>query len=77
MVEFLRKFENRGIKIAQVNSIIITKSRNLQVFTIFCAVLGSVGIVGDFPDKSMYFPKKCMKYVNFTLSVSRIRYYQY
>ena len=29
MVEFLRKFENRGIKIARVNSIRITKSINL------------------------------------------------
>ena len=34
MVEFLRKFENRGIKIAQVNSILITKSINLQLFTL-------------------------------------------
>ena len=33
MVKFLRKFENRGIKIAQVNSILITKSINLQLFT--------------------------------------------
>ena len=29
MVEFLRKFENHGIKIARVNSIRITKSINL------------------------------------------------
>ena len=29
MLEFLRKFENRGIKISRVNSI-ITKSINLQ-----------------------------------------------
>ena len=29
MVEFLRKFENRGIKISRVNSIRITKSINL------------------------------------------------
>ena len=29
MVEFLRKSENRGIKIARVNSIRITKSINL------------------------------------------------
>ena len=29
MVEFLRKFDNRGIKIAGVNSIFITKSVNL------------------------------------------------
>ena len=31
MIEFLRKFENRGIKIAWVNSIIISKSINLQL----------------------------------------------
>ena len=30
MVEFLRKFEGRGIKIAQVNSIRSTKSINLH-----------------------------------------------
>ena len=34
MVEFLRKFENRGIKIARVNSILITKSINLQLCTL-------------------------------------------
>ena len=33
MVEFLRKFENRGFKISRVNSILITKSINLQLFT--------------------------------------------
>ena len=33
MVKFLRKFENRGIKIARVNSILITKSIYLQLFT--------------------------------------------
>ena len=32
MVEFLRKFENRGIKIARVNSMRITKSINLFQF---------------------------------------------
>ena len=37
MVEILRKLENRGIKIAQVNWIRITKSINLLKF---CAVLG-------------------------------------
>ena len=36
------KFENRGIKITPVNSILITKSNNLQLFTLFCTVLGSV-----------------------------------
>ena len=34
MVEFLRKFENRGIKIARVNLILITKSINLQFATL-------------------------------------------
>ena len=34
MVEFLRKFENLGIEIAQVISI-ISKSINLQFFTLF------------------------------------------
>ena len=34
MVEFLRKFENRGIKIARDNSISITKSINLPLFTL-------------------------------------------
>ena len=41
MVEFLRKFENRGIKIARVNSSLITKSINLQLITlILCGVGG-------------------------------------
>ena len=34
MAEFLIKFENRGIKIARVNSILITKFINLQLFTL-------------------------------------------
>ena len=33
MLEFLRKFEDRGIKIARVNLILINKSINLQLFT--------------------------------------------
>ena len=33
MVEFIRKFENPGIKIDRVNSILITKSINLQLFS--------------------------------------------
>ena len=32
MAEFLRKFKNRGIKITWINSILITKSINLQLF---------------------------------------------
>ena len=41
MVEFLRKFENRGIKMARVNSIRITKSINLLF------ILCSVGVSFD------------------------------
>ena len=39
-VEFLRKFEKRGIEIARVNSILITKSINLLLFTL---ILNGVG----------------------------------
>ena len=45
-MEFLRKFENRGIKIAPVNSILFTLSIDLLYF---CTVLGFVVIEGDFP----------------------------
>ena len=40
MDAFFRKFENRGIKIARVNSILVTKSINLQLFTF---ILNDVG----------------------------------
>ena len=40
MIEFLRKFENSGIKIARVNSIRITKSIDLQLFTLIFYVVG-------------------------------------
>ena len=40
MAEFLKKNENFGIKIARVNSILITKSINLQLFTL---ILHGVG----------------------------------
>ena len=39
-----QKFENHGIKIAQVNSILITNSINLQFFTI---ILYGVGVRCD------------------------------
>ena len=41
MVEFLKKFENRCIKIAGVNSILNSKSLNFQSFTL---VLYGVGV---------------------------------
>ena len=44
MIEFLRKFENRGIKIAGVKSILITKSINVQLFTL---ILYGVGVRCD------------------------------
>ena len=44
MIEFLRKFENRGIKIARANSILITKSINLEVFTL---IFYGVGVCFD------------------------------
>ena len=38
---FSEKFENRGIKIAQVNSILITKYINLQLCTLILSGVGS------------------------------------
>ena len=40
MVEFLRKFENRNIKIGRVNLILLTKSINLQLFTLILYCVG-------------------------------------
>ena len=40
MVEFLRKFEIRGIRIDLVNSIIISKFINLQLFTLILYGVG-------------------------------------
>ena len=42
MVEFLKKFENRGIKIARVNSILITKIYQFTVIYFFVPCWGSV-----------------------------------
>ena len=60
MVEFFRKFENRGIKIAQVKSILITKSINLQLFTLILSGVGvrwdrrRYSVLSPFIEKSMY-----------------------
>ena len=40
MVEFLRKFENHGINIKRVNSILITKSIDLLLFTLILSGIG-------------------------------------
>ena len=44
MIEFLRKFENRGIKIARVKAIFIVKSINLLFFT---SIFYGVGVRCD------------------------------
>ena len=59
MVEFIRKFDNRGIKIARVNSILITKSINLALVTLILYGLGvrcdmrRFSVVSPFIEKSM------------------------
>ena len=40
MIDFFRKFENRGIKIVLVNLILITKSINLKNFTLILYRVG-------------------------------------
>ena len=40
MIEFLKKIEKRGIKIARVNSIFTAKSFNLLLFTLILYVVG-------------------------------------
>ena len=55
MVKFLRKFENRRIKIVRVNSILITKSINLQLFTlILYGVMGPLWSTAIFRAQSIY-----------------------
>ena len=59
MVYFLTKFENRSIKIALVNSILITKSINLELFTLILYSfgvrfdLGRFSVLRPFTEKSM------------------------
>ena len=42
MFQLFRTFENRGIKIARVNLILIAKFINLKVFTLFLYGVGGV-----------------------------------
>ena len=63
MIEFRRKFENRGIKIARVNLILITKSSNFQLFTLICMVLRSVMIEGDSCAQSIYWEVNVKSYI--------------
>ena len=48
MLEFLRKFENCAIKIYRVNSILIAKSINLQLFTLILYGVGGRCDVDNF-----------------------------
>ena len=55
MLEFLRKFQNRAIKIVWVNSIANTKSINLQLFTfILYGVEGPLWSMEIFRAQSIY-----------------------
>ena len=70
MIEFLRKFENSGIKISRFNSIFITKSTNLQFFTLI--LYGVVvrcdrrrfSVLRPFIEKSMVEGIRLFKYIN-------------
>ena len=59
MCEFFLKFENRSNKIARINSILITKSTNLQLFTLILYNFGvrcdlwRFSVVSPFIEKSM------------------------
>ena len=60
MIEFLRKFENRGIKINRVNSILITKSINSLLFPVILYGVavryarGRFSELSPFIEKSIY-----------------------
>ena len=63
MVELLKIFENRDTKINRVNSILITKSINLQLFTL---ILYSVGVCCDqrrFSVLSPFIEKSMVQYM--------------
>ena len=49
MIEFLRKFENRGTKIARVKSILITKFINLPLFSLIL-----YGVWGPLRSKAIF-----------------------
>ena len=64
MDEIFRKFYNRGIKIAWINLILITKSINLQLFTF---ILYGVGVHCDWSRFSVLSPfmeKSMAKLIN-------------
>ena len=60
MVEYLRKFENRGTKISRGNFIRTTKSSNLLLFTKFCTVWGQLLSKAIFGAQVIHFVEKSM-----------------
>ena len=60
MNEFYKKFKNRGIKIAGVNSILINKSIDLQFFTLIFYGVGvrcdrrRFSVISPFIENSMF-----------------------
>ena len=68
MIEFLRNFENLCFKIARVNLILITKSINLQLFSlilygfVFRCDLRRFSLLNPFIEKSVVVPiTMCLK----------------
>ena len=59
MIEFLKQYEKRGIKITPVNSIFIAKSINLLLFTLISYCVGvrcnrsRFSVLSPFIEKSM------------------------
>ena len=65
MIEFDTKFDNRCIKIAQVNSILITKSINLQLFTLILYCFGVRCDHGRFSVLSPFIEKSMIVFIRF------------
>ena len=67
MVEFLRIFKDRSIKISRVNYILITKSIDLQLFTL---ILNGFGVSCDlrrFSVLSPFIEKSMVQYIQANL----------
>ena len=64
MIEFIRKFENRGIKSARVKSILITKYVYVQLFTFILYGVGArcdrcqFSVLSPLIEKTMIEPSK-------------------
>ena len=69
IVEFLRNFENRGMKIKRVNSILITKSTDLRLFTLI-----SSGVGGPLWSKAIFRAQSiCLKtFKNRFIKIARV-----